>query len=188
MDPLLEMAAGHGKLDLYQHNSAPVLQLHNYYYTTQPPSYYYTTTTTTRLSPRPTTLLPFPRAGALQKFEGAIVAITHNQSFANSLNATHILRVANGAAVLSANMGLCDADFDHRPVVVEEAESTPAVAAVSTPAPTSKKVRSHSPHSRDRATPSFLLPIPRPCTVFLFLLGCCSSVACCLSLDSAVYE
>ncbi|MEW5302176.1 MAG: hypothetical protein WDW36_004981 [Sanguina aurantia] len=78
--------------------------------------------------------------GALQKFEGAIVAITHNQSFANSLNATHILRVANGAAVLSANMGLSDADFDHRPVVVEEAESTPAAAAAGTPAaPTSKK-------------------------------------------------
>ncbi|KAL6751554.1 P-loop containing nucleoside triphosphate hydrolase protein [Haematococcus lacustris] len=51
--------------------------------------------------------------GALQDFAGAIVAITHNPAFAASLNATHILRVADGRAVLSTNMGLTDADFEH---------------------------------------------------------------------------
>jgi hypothetical protein len=45
-------------------------------------------------------------AGALQDFQGAIVAITHNPSFAASLNATHVLRVEGGKATLSTNMGL----------------------------------------------------------------------------------
>ena len=54
--------------------------------------------------------------GALQEFEGAIVAITHNPSFAESLNATHILRVQNGVAKMSDKIGdLSDADFDHSP-------------------------------------------------------------------------
>lgn len=33
---------------------------------------------------------------ALQDFNGAIIAITHNRAFATSLNATHILRVEGG--------------------------------------------------------------------------------------------
>eukprot|EP00798_Chlamydomonas_sp_ICE-L_P029123 gene29123-32341_t len=54
--------------------------------------------------------------GALQKFEGAIVAITHNMAFASALNATHVLRVADGEAKMSDLIGeLKDSDFDHRP-------------------------------------------------------------------------
>ncbi len=49
----------------------------------------------------------------MQDFRGAIIAITHNQLFAESLQATHILRVANGVAKLEANMGLTAADFQH---------------------------------------------------------------------------
>jgi len=52
--------------------------------------------------------------GALQDFAGAIVAITHNPMFAASLNATHILRVSGGTAVLTDKVGeLSDADFEH---------------------------------------------------------------------------
>ncbi|KAF5838243.1 P-loop containing nucleoside triphosphate hydrolase protein [Dunaliella salina] len=61
--------------------------------------------------------------GALREFQGAIVAITHNRAFAESLNATHILRVENGRAKLGTNMGLSDADFEH------STSSTPAAAA-----------------------------------------------------------
>ncbi|KAK9814109.1 hypothetical protein WJX72_000796 [[Myrmecia] bisecta] len=50
---------------------------------------------------------------ALQEFKGAIFAITHNQAFAASLNATHILRVENGTAHMSHNTGLSAADFEH---------------------------------------------------------------------------
>lgn len=54
--------------------------------------------------------------GALQEFQGAIVAITHNPSFAESLNATHILRVQNGVAKMTDKIGdLSEADFDHSP-------------------------------------------------------------------------
>ncbi|GAX72848.1 hypothetical protein CEUSTIGMA_g303.t1 [Chlamydomonas eustigma] len=57
--------------------------------------------------------------GALQDFQGAIVAITHNPAFAASLNATHILRVANGVATLSDKIGdLSDSDFEHTPIKV----------------------------------------------------------------------
>ena len=49
---------------------------------------------------------------------GAIVAITHNIAFASSLNATHILRVADGGCKMSDLIGeLKEADFDHRPKV-----------------------------------------------------------------------
>jgi ABC-type multidrug transport system ATPase subunit len=53
--------------------------------------------------------------GVLQGFNGAIVAITHNASFAASLNATHLLRVSDGTAKLSDNFGLTAADFEHTP-------------------------------------------------------------------------
>ncbi|KAL3130251.1 hypothetical protein ABBQ38_008084, partial [Trebouxia sp. C0009 RCD-2024] len=42
---------------------------------------------------------------ALQAFDGAIVAITHNKAFADNLRATHVLRVQGGKAKLSAHMG-----------------------------------------------------------------------------------
>ncbi|KAG2502022.1 hypothetical protein HYH03_000516 [Edaphochlamys debaryana] len=51
--------------------------------------------------------------GALNDFEGVIIAITHNQAFATQLKATHILRVNNGTAKLGDNMGLSAADFEH---------------------------------------------------------------------------
>ncbi|GBF92144.1 hypothetical protein Rsub_04491 [Raphidocelis subcapitata] len=53
--------------------------------------------------------------GALRDFAGTIIAITHNRAFAESLNATHVLRVSGGSAALSVNGGLRDADFDHAP-------------------------------------------------------------------------
>ena len=52
---------------------------------------------------------------ALKAYEGALVAITHNSLFAAGLEATHVLRVENGAAVLGVNYGLSSADFDHAP-------------------------------------------------------------------------
>jgi len=67
--------------------------------------------------------------GALQEFEGAIVAITHNPAFAASLNATHVLRVAGGKAVLSTNMGLTDKDFQHEPAKLHMPAPAPAPAA-----------------------------------------------------------
>ncbi len=71
-------------------------------------------------------------AGALQDFQGAIVAITHNPSFAASLNATHVLRVEGGKATLSTNMGLsakgtCTAAYHyhaHRANVISRASWT----------------------------------------------------------------
>ena len=50
-----------------------------------------------------------------QDFQGAIVAITHNPSFAASLKATHLLRVVAGTTTLSDNMGLTKRDFQHTP-------------------------------------------------------------------------
>ncbi|PNW82055.1 hypothetical protein CHLRE_06g271850v5 [Chlamydomonas reinhardtii] len=69
--------------------------------------------------------------GALKDFEGVIIAITHNQSFAASLNATHILRVANGVARLSDNLGLSASDFEHPST---GASSAPAASKAAAPA------------------------------------------------------
>ncbi|KAG1680802.1 hypothetical protein FOA52_008135 [Chlamydomonas sp. UWO 241] len=83
--------------------------------------------------------------GALQDFQGAIVAITHNPSFAASLNATHILRVQNGRATLTDKIGpLSDADFDHpaesaTPVGAWAPAAAAAVAAAAPKAKTSNK-------------------------------------------------
>jgi hypothetical protein len=57
--------------------------------------------------------LPLSRAGALKEFRGAIIAITHNKSFAEQIQASHVLRVSGGSATLSVNSGLKDSDFDH---------------------------------------------------------------------------
>ncbi len=40
--------------------------------------------------------------------------LTGPQAFAQSLNATHILRVAHGSVKLVDNLGLSAADFDER--------------------------------------------------------------------------
>jgi hypothetical protein len=74
---------------------------------------------------------------ALQAFQGAIVAITHNKLFASGLNATHLLRVEGGQATLKPNIAgtLSDADFD---------EAKPAAAAAGAPRKTAKKVRALS--------------------------------------------
>lgn len=80
----------------------------------------------------PPALSPSLSTGALQGFEGAIIAITHNQAFANSLNATHVLRVADGRAALSTNMGLSAKDFQHtppKPAPTAAAKAAPAAAA-----------------------------------------------------------
>lgn len=61
-------------------------------------------------------LLPWLQVltGALQDFQGAIVAITHNPAFAAALNPTHILRVQGGNAKLSEHVGpLKPEDFEH---------------------------------------------------------------------------
>ena len=52
-------------------------------------------------------------SSALQRYAGAIVAVTHNQTFAAGLNATHVLRVANGSATMGPCFGLSAADFAH---------------------------------------------------------------------------
>lgn len=77
-------------------------------------------------------------SGALKSFEGSIVAITHNSAFATSLEATHVLRVKDGTAVLSANFGLSSADFDHG-----EKASSKQVAGTG-PRRTPKKTRAPS--------------------------------------------
>ena len=71
---------------------------------------------------------------ALQSYEGAIVAITHNKLFAAGLNATHVLRVEGGKASLKPNIGgLSETDF---------AESKkPAQPAAGVPRKTPKKVK-----------------------------------------------
>ena len=52
---------------------------------------------------------------ALQSYEGAIVAITHNKLFAGGLKATHVLRVEAGKASMKPNLGaLSDTDFESK--------------------------------------------------------------------------
>jgi len=60
-------------------------------------------------------------SGALNDWSGTIIAITHNRSFAESLQASHILRVQGGGATLSVNTGLSVADFDHAPATAAPA-------------------------------------------------------------------
>ncbi|GFR43392.1 hypothetical protein Agub_g4469 [Astrephomene gubernaculifera] len=64
--------------------------------------------------------------GALRDFQGALVAITHNQAFATSLHATHILRVSGGTARLEPNTGLVAADFEHTPHTASASSSSAA--------------------------------------------------------------
>ncbi|EFJ53175.1 hypothetical protein VOLCADRAFT_102793 [Volvox carteri f. nagariensis] len=66
--------------------------------------------------------------GALRDFNGVIIAITHNQAFANSLNATHILRVGNGTAKLTDNLGLSAKDFEHGPATAAAAGAAAAAS------------------------------------------------------------
>ena len=40
----------------------------------------------------------------MQAFDGAILAITHNKAFANSLNATHVLQVQVSLVALPVAM------------------------------------------------------------------------------------
>ena len=49
--------------------------------------------------------------------------LPHSPAFADSLNATHILRVANGSSKLTDKIGdLSDSDFDHSPPKVTAAQ------------------------------------------------------------------
>ena len=74
---------------------------------------------------------------ALQVFEGAVVAITHNKMFASRLNAKHVLRIEAGRATLKPNIdGLSDADFE---------ETQPSAPVAGAPRKTPKKARAPSP-------------------------------------------
>lgn len=77
---------------------------------------------------------------ALQQFQGAIVAITHNKAFASGLSATHILRVEDGKATLKPNISgtLADSDF-------EESKPAAKAAAGTGPRKTPKKAKAPSP-------------------------------------------
>ncbi len=78
-------------------------------------------------------------SGALNAFQGALVAITHNQMFATALAATHILRVKGGRATLEANYGLSSADFDHDAGAKKPPPGAPRKAAPKKRAPTAEE-------------------------------------------------
>ncbi|GLI70270.1 hypothetical protein VaNZ11_015202 [Volvox africanus] len=84
--------------------------------------------------------------GALRDFNGAIIAITHNQAFATSLNATHILRVGNGTARLTDNLGLSAKDFEHT--------SPPAAAVVGKGAAAATPAASSTNGKKGKAPPA----------------------------------
>jgi hypothetical protein len=100
--------------------------------------------------------------GALQDFQGAIVAITHNPSFAESLNATHVLRVAAGKAKMETNMGLTAADFDHSPVTRAAGGGTPSPSRAPTPSASGGKKRGGSKGKGSKSVSVSPTPSPSP--------------------------
>ena len=77
---------------------------------------------------------------ALQSYEGAIVAITHNKLFAGGLNATHVLRVEGGQATLKPNLGaLADADFAESKKTAQPAAGVPRKTPKKAKAPTAEE-------------------------------------------------
>lgn len=100
--------------------------------------------------------------GALQTFKGAMIAITHNRAFATSLNATHILRVENGQAKLSNNMGLSAADFDHNPAEPEPKSKGKQAVASASPAASSNGASISSPKGSRSSLPSPPPPAAAP--------------------------
>jgi ABC-type sulfate/molybdate transport systems ATPase subunit len=63
----------------------------------------------------------------LMKWDGALLAVSHNKEFCESLNPTHIIRVKNGELTMENCYGLTDKDFDHE--VVEGDATSLAVEA-----------------------------------------------------------
>ncbi|GIL59787.1 hypothetical protein Vafri_14505 [Volvox africanus] len=104
--------------------------------------------------------------GALRDFNGAIIAITHNQAFATSLNATHILRVGNGTARLTDNLGLSAKDFEHTsPPAAAAAAAAAAVgkgATAATPAASSTNSKKGKAAAPAAATPAAVPAAPPP--------------------------
>ena len=49
----------------------------------------------------------------LQGWDGCLFAVSHNKSFCESLNPTHVVRVKDGKFAMENCYGLTDADFDH---------------------------------------------------------------------------
>ena len=77
---------------------------------------------------------------ALQSYEGAIVAITHNKLFASGLNATHVLRVEDCKATLKPSLGaLVDSDFAESKKVAQPAAGVPRKTPKKVKAPTAEE-------------------------------------------------
>ncbi|GIL85713.1 hypothetical protein Vretimale_13175 [Volvox reticuliferus] len=100
--------------------------------------------------------------GALRDFNGAIIAITHNQAFATSLNATHILRVGNGTARLTDNLGLSAKDFEHRDPPAAAAAAVGKGAAAATAAASSTNGKKGKAAVPAAATPAAAAAAPPP--------------------------
>lgn len=69
----------------------------------------------------------------LQGWDGCLFAVSHNKSFCESLNPTHVVRVKNGAFVLENCYGLTDADFEHEEQTGDATARALAEAATNAP-------------------------------------------------------
>ena len=72
----------------------------------------------------------------LQGWDGCLFAVSHNKSFCESLNPTHVVRVKNGAFVLENCYGLTDADFEHEEQTGDATARALAEAATNAPSST----------------------------------------------------
>ncbi|GLC40935.1 hypothetical protein PLESTB_000965000 [Pleodorina starrii] len=100
--------------------------------------------------------------GALRDFNGVIIAITHNQAFATSLNATHILRVANGTARLTDNLGLSAKDFEHTPAPGAAAAAAKSGGSAAAPAAAAATAASGGKKGKGAAAAAAPPPPPPP--------------------------
>ena len=69
-----------------------------------------------------------------------LFAVSHNKSFCESLNPTHVVRVNNGAFVLENCYGLTDADFEHEEQTGDATARALAEAATNAPSSTGTDV------------------------------------------------
>ena len=76
----------------------------------------------------------------LQGWDGCLFAVSHNKSFCESLNPTHVVRVNNGAFVLENCYGLTDADFEHEEQTGDATARALAEAATNAPSSTGTDV------------------------------------------------
>ena len=65
----------------------------------------------------------------LQGWDGALLAVSHNKEFCESLNPTHIVRVKGGEMTMENCYGLTAADFDHDDSVAGDATAAAVAAA-----------------------------------------------------------